>query len=66
MNSVVANNYKILAEAVNVLSDDNLVWSDDFEAIRKPLAVWLRDEMKHSLYAADKALEIAKAVLKDA
>ena len=65
MSSVVSN-YKILAKAVEVLADENLVWSDDFESIREPLAVWLRDEMRHSLYAADKAIDIAKAVIRDA
>lgn len=27
-----------ISEAINFLSDDDLVWSDDFETIRKPLA----------------------------
>lgn len=62
----LVSNYKILAEAVNVLRDENLVWSSDFDSIREPLADWLANEMKFSLYAADKALAIAKAVVKDA
>ena len=33
--------FNLLTAASNLLLDDNLVWSDDFEQIRKDLAKWL-------------------------
>lgn len=33
--------FNLLTAACNLLLDENLVWSDDFEQIRKDLAKWL-------------------------
>jgi len=33
--------FNLLTAAANLLLDDNLVWSDDFEQIRKDLGKWL-------------------------
>jgi hypothetical protein len=33
--------FNLLTAASNLLLDDNLVWSEDFEQIRKDLAQWL-------------------------
>jgi|TARA_R110000803_G_scaffold75132_1_gene139458 hypothetical protein len=36
--------YTTVSQAIMVLEDD-LLWSSDFEAIRKPLTHWLKSEM---------------------
>lgn len=61
----IVDNYKLLNKAVKFLRDDNLVWSADFDAIRKPLSDWLADEMRYSMYAADKAVLVASALMED-
>lgn len=55
-----AKNYIALAEAARLLDDDNLVWSDDLELIRKPLATWLVTESRTAQKADKNALKIAK------
>lgn len=55
-----AKNYMVLSEAAHLLHDDNLVWSDDLELIRKPLATWLSIESRTAQKADKNALKIAK------
>ena len=49
-----------LREAARLINDDNLVWDEDFEGIRKDLAAWLVDEARKGNHANRFALEIAK------
>jgi hypothetical protein len=63
------NNYNTLINASYLLDDENLVWSDDFEQIRKELSKWLIYEAACS-YSLDRnpvvqALSIATQLLKD-
>lgn len=51
--------YQKLSTAVVLLEDQNLEWSSDFEAIREPLAKWLRYQTPMGDYATPYALEIA-------
>ena len=39
-----------LATAAHLLNDDHLVWSDDFEAIRGPLADLLNQAAKYGAF----------------
>lgn len=61
--------FNLLTAASNLLLDDNLVWSDDFEQIRKDLAKWLIFEAG-SAYSLERepalqALDIAKNLMGD-
>jgi hypothetical protein len=49
-----------LREAARLINDDNLVWDEDFEGIRKDLAAWLLDEARKGNHADRFALTIAK------
>jgi hypothetical protein len=49
-----------LREAARLINDDNLVWDEDFEGIRKDLAAWLLDEARKGNHANRLALDIAK------
>jgi hypothetical protein len=49
-----------LREAARLINDDNLVWDEDFEGIRKDLAAWLVDEARKGNHANRFALDIAK------
>lgn len=49
-----------LREAARLINDDNLVWDEDFEGIRKDLAAWLLDEARKGNHANRFALDIAK------
>lgn len=54
------SNSKELFEAARLIDDDNLVWDEDFEGIRKELAAWLRDEARNGNNASLYALAVAK------
>lgn len=61
--------FNLLTAASNLLLDDNLIWSDDFEQIRKDLAKWLIFEAG-SAYSLERepalqALDIAKKLTGD-
>jgi hypothetical protein len=61
--------FNLLTAAANLLLDDNLVWSDDFEQIRKDLGKWLIFEAG-SAYSLDRepipqALTIAELLTGD-
>ncbi len=58
-------NYKLLSEAANLLSDRNLIWSEDFEAIRKPLAAWMTNEVRNAQVADPNAIKLAKALTRE-
>jgi hypothetical protein len=58
-------NYKLLSEAANLLSDRNLIWSEDFEAIRKPLAAWVTNEVRNARVADPNAIKLAKALTRE-
>jgi hypothetical protein len=49
-----------LREAARLINDDNLVWDEDFEGIRKDLAAWLVDEARKGNHANRFALMVAK------
>lgn len=49
-----------LHAAARLLGDDNLVWSEDFDYIRKDLAAWLTDEARKGNHASIYALKVAK------
>jgi hypothetical protein len=49
-----------LREAARLINDDNLVWDEDFEGIRKDLAAWLLDEARKGNHANTYALTIAR------
>jgi hypothetical protein len=61
--------FNLLTAACNFLLDDSLVWSDDFEQIRKDLAKWLLFEAGSS-YSLDRepsvqSVSIANTLLGD-
>lgn len=61
--------YNLLTAAANLCLDESLVWSDDFEQIRKDLGKWLLFEAGSS-YSLERetvpqALDIAKILTKD-
>lgn len=60
-----AKTYKLLSEAADLLSDKNLVWSEDFEAIRKPLAAWVTNEARQAQVADPNAIKLAKALTRE-
>jgi len=60
MKTKFGKNYYLLSEAVHLLDDKNLVWSSDFELIRKPLSAWLASEARHAWKSNKNALKIAK------
>jgi hypothetical protein len=48
-----------LRAASKLIDDDNLVWDEDFEGIRKDLATWLLDESRKGNHANRYALMVA-------
>lgn len=58
------SNSKELREAARLINDDNLVWDEDFEGIRKVLAAWLADEARKGNHASAFALDVAKLLNK--
>ena len=56
------NDYELLDEAITLLESPNLVWSDDFEAIRNHLWAMLKDERK-SLAPYEATFDLAKELL---
>jgi hypothetical protein len=46
MMTWIRSDREIVARAYELLKDDNLVWSDDFEAIRQDLMLVLRHESR--------------------
>ena len=54
------SNSRELREAARLINDDNLVWDEDFEGIRKLLASWLVDEARKGNHASSFALDVAK------
>jgi hypothetical protein len=44
----IRSDREIVARAYELVKDDNLVWSDDFEAIRQDLAQVLRHEARQT------------------
>jgi hypothetical protein len=56
------DDYQILDEAIALLESPNLVWSDDFEAIRNHLWAMLKDERK-SLAPYEATFDLAKELL---
>jgi hypothetical protein len=56
------DDYQILDEAITLLESPNLVWSDDFEAIRHHLWAMLKDERK-SLAPYEATFDLAKELL---
>ena len=57
---VFLSNSHELRAAAKFIDDDNLVWDEDFEGIRKELATWLIDEARKGNHASRFALAIAK------
>ena len=57
---VFLSNSHELRAAAKLIDDDNLVWDEDFEGIRKELATWLVDEARKGNHASRYALAIAK------
>ena len=57
---VFLSNSHELRAAAKLIDDDNLVWDEDFEGIRKDLATWLIDEARKGNHASRYALAIAK------
>jgi hypothetical protein len=57
---VFLSNSHELRAAAKLIDDDNLVWDEDFEGIRKELATWLIDEARKGNHASRFALAIAK------
>jgi hypothetical protein len=55
----LSNSHELRAAAA-LIKDDNLVWDDDFEGIRKDLAAWLVDEARKGNHANPFALTIAQ------
>lgn len=55
----MSNNQELRA-AAELINDDNLVWDEDFEGIRKDMAAWLLDEARKGNHANTFALIIAK------
>jgi hypothetical protein len=55
----LSNNQELRA-AAELINDDNLVWDEDFEGIRKDLATWLLDEARKGNHANTYALTIAR------
>lgn len=55
----LSNSHQLRA-ASKLIDDDNLVWDEDFEGIRKDLAAWLLDEARKGNHANRFALDIAK------
>lgn len=65
----ILKDFQLLTAAANILLDDNLVWSDDFEQIRKDLGKWLIFEAG-SAYSLERAITpqavtIAEQLTKD-
>jgi hypothetical protein len=59
----LSNSHELRA-AATLINDDNLVWDEDFEGIRKDLAVWLLDEARKGNHASRYALTIARKLNK--
>lgn len=57
--------YSDLNLAAQFLRDENLVWSRDFDNIRKPLAAWLGAEKMRGIHADPNAREIARQLLNE-
>jgi hypothetical protein len=55
----MSNNHELRAAAA-LIDDDNLVWDEDFEGIRKDLVAWLRDEARKGNHANQFALDVAR------
>lgn len=55
----MSNSHELRAAAA-LINDDNLVWDEDFEGIRKDLAAWLLDEARKGHHANRFAMAIAK------
>jgi hypothetical protein len=60
------SNYKLLKAAIDLLDDDNLVWSADFECIRKHLSAMLTDQARVANHASVHALRLAKELTREA
>jgi hypothetical protein len=59
-HKVFLSNNQELRAAAELINDDNLVWDEDFEGIRKDLATWLLDEARKGNHANTYALTIAR------
>jgi hypothetical protein len=59
----MSNNQELRA-AAELIDDDNLVWDEDFEGIRKVLSAWLADEARKGNHANAFALDVAKLLNK--
>lgn len=57
--------YAMFKTAVAILEDKNLVWSSDFETIRRPLARWLKYQTSLGHNADPTAIEIAENLTND-
>ena len=57
------DNYHLLRSAADLCSDDELVWSDDFDRIRLALAKWFRYEAQMGTSANNHALKIADLLI---
>lgn len=57
------SNSRLLREAADVLLDDNLVWSDDFDGVRAILSRWLREEARKGNHASESSLAFAKEIV---
>jgi len=58
----ISNDYELLDEAIELLESPNLVWSDDFEAIRNHLWAMLKEERK-SLAPYEATFDLAKELI---
>jgi len=59
------DNYHLLRSAADLCSDDELIWSEDFDRIRLALAKWFRYEASMGNSANRHALKIADLLIED-
>lgn len=55
--------YLDLKQAAGLLEDENLIWSDDLEAIRRPLAKLLHHLAPLGDHAPESAVELAQTLI---
>lgn len=59
------NDFLKLNTAAGLLLDDNLVWSEDMESIRKPLGQMMKQEALFQTPARKAFLDIADSLLEE-
>jgi hypothetical protein len=64
-HEIAKRDAKTLKKAHKLLSDDNLVWDNDFEQIRLPLAKAMKSHSSLGLKADVDLIRIARILTKD-